>query len=123
VNMPSVSGVPDGLILQLLQSPPSGLDPAVLATAMNAHPDVTGRLLANLQPSVISNALNANPNLLPDLLAIVDPALITQTMLNGDNHLMKHLELHVKAKAKVPIMGWMTAEANLWTVYATSTHP
>jgi len=72
---------------------------------------------------VISAAINANPNLLPDLLAIVPTSLVTDTMLAGDNHLMKHLELHVKAKAKVPIMGWMIAEANLWTTYATSTHP
>jgi len=100
-----------------------GLNPVVLAGAMNSNPAVTGQILANLNPTVISNALNANPNLLPDLLAILDTRLFTDTMLNSDNHIMKNLKLHVRAKAKVPILGWMTAEANLWTDYSSASHP
>ena len=114
--------VPDGLIMQLLQPVGSGwLDPSVLAGAMGAHPEATGALLAHLDPTVVSTAINLNPNLIPDLLAIVPTSLVTDTMLSGDNHLMKHLELHVKAKAK--ILFWIASEANLWTESAVVSDP
>jgi hypothetical protein len=119
VNRADVSGVPNGLIMQLIPL----LNPVVLAQAMNAHPAVTGQLLANLDITVISNALNANPNLLPDLLAIVDPALLTQTLIESDDHVMKHLAFKCRAKAKVPILQWMTAEGILWTTKAQDTPP
>jgi hypothetical protein len=117
-----VAGVPNGLIMQLLA--PGALNPVVLAQAMNAHPEVTGRLLANLDPTVISNALNANQNLLPDLLAMVDPSLLTQTMIESDDGIMKHLAFKVRAWAKLPWpINWMQAEAVLWTTKASTTHP
>jgi hypothetical protein len=34
---------------------------------------------------------------------------------------MKKLRLHVRAKAK--LLGWMTAEANLWTAYGSASAP
>jgi hypothetical protein len=124
VNSANVSGVPNGLLMKLLAPVAAGgLNPVVLAQAMNTNPTGTGQILANLNPTVISNALNANPNLLPDLLAVLDTRLVTDTMFNGDQHLMKWLKLHVRAKAKVPLLGWMTAEANLWTAYASATAP
>jgi hypothetical protein len=121
INSSDVSGTGNSLLMNLLG--PSGLNPVVLAGAMNAHPTMTGQLLANLDPSVISTALNANVNLLPDLLAMLDTRLVTDTMLAGDDHLMKNMSIRCKAKAKVPILGWMTAEGILWTKSASATPP
>jgi hypothetical protein len=121
INSLNVSGVPNGLLMQLLG--PGGLSPVVLAQAMNAHPEMTGQMLFNLDPTVISTALNANPQLLPDLLAMLDASVMTGSMTEGGDHVMKHLVLNVKAKAKVAILGWVTATSKLWTKYSSTTPP
>jgi hypothetical protein len=54
---------------------------------------------------------------------MLDTRVITESMRNGDDHLMVNMSIRCKAKAKVPILGWMTAEGILWTKYASATHP
>lgn len=98
---------------------PGGLDPAALATAMNAHPANTGQILAHLDPTLVAGVLNSNPNLLPDLLVMLNPTVLTESVKKGDNHLMRNFALKLNARAQV--LGiWISSQALMWTNYMTN---
>jgi hypothetical protein len=111
------------LIMSMLNDPTmGGLDPVVLAQAMNMYPTAMAGVLGRLSPSMIAGILNTHNQLLPTLLAQLNPSVLIAGMPESDSALMSHLALTVDAKIMINVLGlgWTAVSGGgiLWTLKA-----
>ena len=124
VNSDNVSGVPGGLLIQLLGS--GGINASTIAATMNAHPVEMGKVLARMPAATLTSAINANPNMVADLLAMLDPSVLVAAGPDDSTSLFQNMRITLSAKARLPLIlggGWLAAPGYMWVKYITDHYP